>query len=208
MGLGPFPGSFRSQAGSETGPQQQVWPSSPIKSSSTSLLSLSVRECTTFFDRGVSPAPGGLGLVHGDRSGSSTTTHGLCLGLRLSLMRSPAPASIWHNLCHLCLRLRSPLVLISKSHEARATIRAKLALTLSLLMFNNQPQRPPIMWYSNLYPPKTLVAVPSLCLVPTTKLLHTNNHKTSSDISHNPATYSAFSRPSALSNWRANCSMF
>jgi hypothetical protein len=76
-----------------------------------------------------------------------------------------------------------------------------------LLVFNNRRQHPPIMLYNNLYPLKILAAAPSLYLTPNTNLLHTNTHKSSSDISHSLATSSAFSRPSALSNRRADCSM-
>jgi hypothetical protein len=98
MGLGPSPpGSIRSshsRAGTDPGPQQQPRSSSPIKSISTSSSSLGVRERIAFFDRGASPAPGGLGLVHGTRSGSPTGTHGLGLVLGLSLTRSPARASM------------------------------------------------------------------------------------------------------------------
>jgi hypothetical protein len=94
MGLGVSPpGSIRSshsRAGTDPGPQQ-ARSSSPVKTSSSSL---GVRERIAFFDRGASPAPGALGLVHGARSGSPTGTHGVGLGLGLSLTRSPAPASM------------------------------------------------------------------------------------------------------------------
>jgi hypothetical protein len=98
MGLGPSsPGSirsFHSRASTDPGPQQWAWSSSPVKSISTCLSSLSVCKRIAFFDCGASPAPCGLGLVHGTCSGSPTGTHRLGLGLGLSLTRSPASASM------------------------------------------------------------------------------------------------------------------
>jgi hypothetical protein len=97
MSLGPSPPgrirSSHSRAGTDPGPQQPRL-ASPVKWISASSSSLDVRERITVFDRGASPAPGALGLVHGARSGSPTRTHGLGLGLGLSLTRSPAPASM------------------------------------------------------------------------------------------------------------------
>jgi hypothetical protein len=67
MGLGPSPpGSIRSshsRAGTDPGPQQHAWPSSPVKSISSSSSSFGVRVRIAFFDCGASPAPDGLGLV-------------------------------------------------------------------------------------------------------------------------------------------------
>jgi hypothetical protein len=117
MGLGPYPPgsiwSFYSRADTDPGPQQQARSSSPAKSISTSLSSLGVRERTAFFDRGPSPAPGGLGLVHGTRSGSPTGTHWDSGSL---------PHFLRRNLCHLCLHLPSPLGLVSKSHELKLAL--------------------------------------------------------------------------------------
>jgi hypothetical protein len=97
MGLGPSPPgsswSSHSRVGTDPGPQQPR-SASLVKSISTSASSLGMRERIAFFDRGPSPAPGALGLVHGARSGSPTGTHGLGLGLALSLTRSPAPANM------------------------------------------------------------------------------------------------------------------
>jgi hypothetical protein len=78
-------------------------------------------------------------------------------------------------------------------------------------MFNNWRRRPPILLYNSMYPLKSSVAAPSLYLNPITNprnLLHTNNHKNSSDINHSLVTSSASSHPSALSNQKADFSMF
>jgi hypothetical protein len=67
-----------------------------------------------------------------------------------------------------------------------------------LLVFNNRQQRPPIMLYDNLYPLKTLVAVPSLSPTPPRARASATAL----------ATSSSFSRRSAQSNKKVDCSMF
>jgi hypothetical protein len=80
-----------------------------------------------------------------------------------------------------------------------------------LLVFNNRRQHPPILLYNNMYPLKASVAALSLYPNPTfhpRNPLHTNNHKSSSDINHSLAMSRAFLRPSAPSNQKADFSMF
>jgi hypothetical protein len=79
-----------------------------------------------------------------------------------------------------------------------------------LLVFNNRRQRLPILLYS-MYPLKISVAAPNLYPTPTTNpknLSNINNHKNSSDINHNPATFSEYSHPSAQSNRKVDSLMF
>jgi hypothetical protein len=178
MGVGPSPpGGIRSFH-SPVGTDPGPTTSAvilPLKSISTSSSSLGVHQYIAFFHHGSSPGFGGLGFIHGARPGSPTGTHGLSLGLGLELLSAITNKTSTVSSVH----IRS-----YASSCGQQPVPAPSHHVVQQLVSSE-----------NL----------SLYLTPTTNLLHTNTDKSSSDISHSPAMSSAFPRPSALSNRRADC---